>query len=70
MTIDMSTLRMRPAYDSGRHYAANGLTPDWAALWISRRLEDFSRGYEAGLAERRQSLTKAAVAAPKRGGRA
>lgn len=57
------------AYDSGRRYAEAGLTPNWAALWISSRLVEFDRGYEPGLAERRQASAKAAVAAPKRSGR-
>jgi len=48
------------------------LTPNWAGLWVTGRLAEFDRGYEAGLAERRQASAKAAtaVAAPKRGGRA
>jgi hypothetical protein len=66
MNIDMSKMRMRPAYDSGRHYAANGLTPDWAALWISRRLDAFSRGYEAELAMRRAATPDAVGSTRKR----
>jgi hypothetical protein len=63
-------VRTPTAYDSGRHYAEAGLTPNWAGLWVSGRLAEFSRGYEAVLAERRQASTKASSAAPRRSGRA
>jgi len=59
----MTTMQMRTAYDSGRHYAAVGLAPNWAALWITGRLAEFRRGTEVGLAER---LPPAET--PKRGG--
>lgn len=62
-------LKPRTAYDSGRHYAENGLTPNWAGLWVTGRLAEFDRGYQADPAERRQLSAKAGAVAPKRGGR-
>jgi hypothetical protein len=56
---------LRTAFDSGRHFARAGLTPDWAALWVSGRLNEFSRGYEAG--QLPQLSAEAAVAAAARG---
>jgi hypothetical protein len=44
----MNLMRPRSAYDSGRHYARAGLTPNWSALWISGRYDEFLRGYGAG----------------------
>lgn len=44
-------MRPRPAYDSGLHYARAGLTPNWSALWISGRCDEFLRGYGAGHGE-------------------
>ncbi|WP_034852458.1 hypothetical protein [Inquilinus limosus] len=64
----MLIMKIRTAYDSGRHFAAAGLTPNWAALWVSGRLDAFRRGYEAGLAERRQASPAANIA--ERGGSA
>lgn len=61
----MITAKPRTAFDSGRHFARTGLTPDWAALWVSGRLDEFSRGYEAGRAQ--QLPAEAAVAATARG---
>lgn len=54
--------KTRAAYESGRHYAEAGLTPNWGALWVSGRLDAFRRGYEAGLAERHQPSPAAAGA--------
>ncbi|MGL4964427.1 MAG: hypothetical protein ACRC67_24565 [Inquilinus sp.] len=57
-------MQTRTAYDSGRHFAEVGLTPNWAALWVSGRLEVFRRGHEAGRALRHPAPAEA----PKQGG--
>jgi hypothetical protein len=59
----MLIMKARTAYDSGRHFAEAGLTPNWAALWVSGRLAEFRRGYEAGQAARCQPPAEA----PERG---
>jgi hypothetical protein len=50
----MASMRPRSPYDSGLHYARAGLTPNWAALWLSGRHDEFRRGYDAGQADRPQ----------------
>jgi hypothetical protein len=62
----MASMRPRPAYDSGLHYARVGLTPNWAALWLSGRYDEFRRGYDAGCSERPRS---APAPVPDRAGR-
>jgi len=58
----MDSMRQRPAYESGQHYARAKLTPNWGALWVSGRYDEFLRGYEEGLSDRAAVRTEPARA--------